>query len=278
MIKIAASHACHGGTLHYVEHDSSTLSCPMRFSIFLPPQAENGRCQTLIYLSGLTCTEENFTAKGGAYKKAAELGQIIVAPDTSPRGADVANDESYDLGQGAGFYINATQAPWAAHYRMYDYIHDELRALIIENFPVDADRIGLFGHSMGGHGALTIFLKNPHVYKSVSAFAPICAPTQCPWGQKAFTAYLGEDKTMWAVHDATALMRGLPDASALPPILIDQGLADKFLAEQLKPDVFADACKQQGVKLTLRFHENYDHSYFFIQSFMDDHLLHHAHC
>lgn len=274
-MEITASHRCHGGTLNYVNHEASSTNCPMRFSIYLPPQAESGKCATLIYLSGLTCTEENFTAKAGAYKKASQLGLIIVAPDTSPRGDNVHDEEGYDIGKGAGFYVNSTQQPWAAHYQMYRYIHEELRALLAEKFPVDAGRLGLCGHSMGGHGALTIYLKHADIYRSVSAFSPIVAPTQVPWGEKAFSAYLGPDREAWKAYDATELVKRGSGAGR-PEILIDQGLADNFLANQLKPELFEEACAQAGQAVKVRRHEGYDHSYFFIQSFMDDHLAHHS--
>lgn len=274
-MQIIATHRCHGGELSYASHKADSTHCEMRFSIFLPPQATISKCPAIFYLAGLTCTEENFTAKANAYQLAAELGLILIAPDTSPRGDEVADAEGYDIGKGAGFYINATQEPWAKHYQMERYITQELRELVIAHFPIDGARLGIFGHSMGGHGALTLYLKYPHLFKSVSAFAPICAPTQCPWGHKVFAAYLGENKAGWGAHDATALMQ----ASSLPEralILIDQGLADNFLQEQLHPHLFERACEQVGHPLNLRHHEGYDHGYFFIQTFVDDHLRHHA--
>lgn len=266
-MEIKASHQVFGGVLHYVEHAAATVNCTMRFSVFVPPKPSGAG---LIYLAGLTCTEDNFTTKAGAYKLAAELGLVLVAPDTSPRGEDVADAEGYDIGKGAGFYINAVRSPWAAHYQMESYIAEELRALVTREFATQ--RLGIFGHSMGGHGALTLAQKYPHYFASCSAFAPICAPTQCAWGEKVFGAYLGDDRTQWAKHDATALMvKPLPYA-----LLIDQGLADNFLASQLHPHLFEEACKKVGQALTLRRHEGYDHGYFFIQSFMEDHLRHHA--
>jgi S-formylglutathione hydrolase len=246
----------------------------MRFSIFLPPG--EGPFPVLIWLSGLTCTEDNFTTKAGAYAAAASAGLAIVAPDTSPRGEDVPNDEAYDLGQGAGFYVNAEQAPWAQSFQMESYVAKELVALLGEAFPIDLTRIGVCGHSMGGHGALTLALRHPQTFKSVSAFSPIVAPSQVPWGRKAFTAYLGPDEAAWTVHDATALMTAQAANGVFDDILIDQGTADGFLAEQLRPDLFVQACEAAGQKLTLRMQEGYDHSYFFIASFIADHVRWHA--
>lgn len=272
-----SSQKCHGGTVTIYKHAARETSCDMRFSLFAPPQATDAPVPVLFWLSGLTCTEENFTTKACAYKRASELGIAILAPDTSPRGDDVADEASYDLGKGAGFYLNATQKPWAKHYRMEDYIAVELPELMAREFPaLDKSRIGISGHSMGGHGALTLFLRHRDVFKSVSAFAPICAPTQVPWGQKAFTAYLGEDKTRWLAHDAAALIEGLLDTDSIPPILVDQGSADQFLNDQLKPEKLEAACEKAGIPLTLRMQKGYDHSYYFIQSFIDDHLDHHA--
>ena len=249
----------------------------MRFSVFTPPQALHGGAPAPIlwWLSGLTCTEDNFTVKAGAYRKAAELGLVIVAPDTSPRGEAVPDDEAYDFGQGAGFYVDATQAPWSTHFHMYSYITRELPELVFGNFAADPARQGIFGHSMGGHGALTIGLKNPDTYRSISAFAPISAPMDCPWGDKALTGYLGPDRTAWEAHDATRLLRGGGDRSGFPPILVDQGKADPFLDNQLMPHLLQEACRAAGQALTLRLQEGYDHSYFFIASFIDDHLAHH---
>ncbi len=270
------THICFGGTLSVYEHDSATLGCMMKFSLFLPPQAQEGNVPVLTYLSGLTCTHDNFTTKAGAYGFAAQHGIAIVAPDTSPRGDDVPDDEAYDFGKGAGFYINATQQPWAQHFQMERYIAEELNTLICEHFPIAQDKQGICGHSMGGHGALTLGLKYPDLYQSISAFAPIVAPSQVPWGEKAFTGYLGTDKSEWAKHDACALLQQAADRSAYPEILIDQGAGDTFLEEQLKPQLFAQACAETGQKLNLRMHAGYDHSYYFIQSFIADHIQHHA--
>lgn len=269
-----SQHHCHGGVLGYYRHAATETSCAMRFTVFQPPQAQQGTVPVLYFLSGLTCTEDNFTVKAGAYKKAAELGIAIVAPDTSPRGDDVPDDEAYDLGKGAGFYLDATHAPWATHFRMESYVTKELPALIAAQFPaIDATHAGISGHSMGGHGALTLFFRHRDLYKSVSAFSPICAPTQVPWGEKAFTAYLGNDRKAWEQHDACILAAS---ATNVPTILIDQGMADQFLESQLKPALFEGVCAASGIPLTLRRHDKYDHSYFFIQSFIDDHVTHHA--
>ena len=265
-----------GGTLGYYRHAATTTDCEMRFSVFVPGQASGDLLPVLWWLSGLTCTEDNFTVKAGAYRKAAELGMIIIAPDTSPRGDAVPDDEAYDLGQGAGFYLDATTEPWARHFNMYSYITAELPEIVFGAFPGNVDAQGICGHSMGGHGALTIGLKNTDQYRSISAFAPIVAPMQCPWGQKAFAAYLGDADTAGMQYDATALMAAAGDRSVAPEILIDQGLADAFLEEQLMPEKFAVACAAVGQRLNLRMQEGYDHSYFFIASFIDDHLQHHA--
>ncbi len=275
-METVATHACFGGRLLYCSHASNTTQCDMRFTIFLPPHAEAEKRPVVWHLSGLTCTEDNFTTKAGAYRVAAELGLIVIAPDTSPRGDDVADDEAYDLGQGAGFYLNATQAPWAQHYQMYDYITQELPELIFNEFSADADRQGIMGHSMGGHGALTIALKNPERFRSVSAYAPISNPVDCPWGQKAFAAYLGDDRAAWSQHDSCELMRGAGDRSGYPLILVDQGDADVFLDEQLKPDNFVAACESVGQKVELRMQPGYDHGFFFVSTFVEDHLRHHA--
>jgi S-formylglutathione hydrolase len=248
----------------------------MRFSLFQPPQAEQGPVPVLWWLSGLTCTEDNFTTKAGAYRDAAELGMMVIAPDTSPRGDDVADDPGYDLGQGAGFYVDATREPWQPNYQMASYISDELPSLVFKHFPGRADAQGIAGHSMGGHGALTIGLRHADRYRSISAFAPIVAPSQVPWGQKALTAYLGEDQQAWQKYDATDLMSEAGDRRDCPEILIDQGDADAFLAEQLQPERFAKACESVGQQLQLRHQPGYDHSYFFIASFIADHLHHHA--
>lgn len=262
-----------GGWHKQYSHHSKTLNCAMRFAIYLPPQASNGeKVPVLYWLSGLTCTDENFMQKSGAQRMAAELGIAIVAPDTSPRGDDVADDAGYDLGKGAGFYVNATQAPWNRHYRMYDYVVNELPQLIESMFPV-SDKRSIAGHSMGGHGALVIAMRNPQAYQSVSAFSPITNPVNCPWGKKAFTAYLGRDTTAWAEYDASLLMR---QATEFVPALVDQGEADDFLIEQLKPEVLEAAAKMSGYPLTLNMQEGFDHSYYFISSFIENHLRFHA--
>ncbi|MBT3703101.1 MAG: S-formylglutathione hydrolase [Alphaproteobacteria bacterium] len=261
------------GTHGVYRHPSQATGTDMEFSVFIPDQARSGPLPVLYYLSGLTCTWENFTAKAGAQRYATEHGVIIVAPDTSPRGDGVADDEAYDFGQGAGFYLNATQEPWSQHFHMYDYVVDELPELIAANFPIDATRAGIFGHSMGGHGALTIALKNPDKFKTVSAFSPIVAPSQVPWGHKALAGYLGPGKDTWADYDASSLIASRGWSG---DILIDQGLADNFLEEQLKPEIFEQACKEAGVSLTLRRQEGYDHSYYFISTFIGDHIEWHA--
>jgi len=264
--------ACSGGWQDVYEHTSRTLRCTMRFAVYLPPQAEKEKLPVLYWLSGLTCTEQNVITKAGAQRYAAEHGVILVAPDTSPRGDDVADAEGYDLGKGAGFYVNATQAPWAAHYRMYDYVVDELPALIEANFPV-TDARAISGHSMGGHGALTIALKNPGRYRSVSAFSPIVAPSQVPWGEKAFGAYLGDDREIWKQYDTVELVA---QATERLPLLVDQGDADEFLHTQLKPERLQAAAEAAGHPLTLRLQPGYDHSYYFIASFIGEHIAHHA--
>lgn len=276
-LEIISEQKCFGGRIGYYRHDAATTKCAMRFSLFTPPSALHGgaAAPVLWWLSGLTCTEDNFTVKAGAYRKAAELGLMIVAPDTSPRGKGVPDDEAYDFGQGAGFYVDATQAPWSTHFHMYSYITRELPELVFGNFNGDKARQGICGHSMGGHGALTIGLKKPDTYKSISAFAPISAPTDCPWGEKALGGYLGPDRNAWAPYDATLLLRAAGERSGFAPILVDQGKADAFLEGQLKPHLLEEACKAAGQELTLRLQEGYDHSYFFIASFIDDHLAHH---
>jgi len=267
-------HACFGGRQEVWKHASSTLGCEMRFGVYLPPAALAGqRCPVLYWLSGLTCSEQNFITKAGAQAHAAEHGLILVAPDTSPRGEGVANDAAYDLGQGAGFYLNATQSPWAPHFRMEDYVVQELPALVEAQFQA-SERRAIFGHSMGGHGALTLALRHPGRYASVSAFSPIVAPSQVPWGQKALAAYLGEDRAAWAAHDAVALVAG--DLAERLPLLVDQGEADEFLAGQLKPELLHQACAAAGHPLTLRRQPGYDHSYYFIASFIGEHIAHHA--
>jgi len=272
-IENLSSNKSFGGWHKQYSHVSATLNCNMRFAIFLPPQASTGaKVPVLYWLSGLTCSDENFMQKAGAQRLAAELGIAIVAPDTSPRGEGVANDDSYDLGQGAGFYVNATQAPWNRHFQMYDYVVNELPDLIESMFPV-SDKRAVAGHSMGGHGALTIALRNPERYQSVSAFSPISNPINCPWGQKAFTAYLGKDTSTWREYDASLLMR---ETKQQVPALVDQGEADNFLAEQLKPEALIAAASSSNYPLELRSHEGYDHSYYFISSFIEDHLRFHA--
>jgi len=275
MLEMVSEHACYGGVQRFYRHESREIGLPMRFSVFIPPQAAQGRVPALFYLAGLTCTEETFMVKAGAQRMAAELGLMLIAPDTSPRGAGVDGETNHwDFGLGAGFYLDATQPEWSRHYRMYSYIH-ELRELVSQELPADARHIGIFGHSMGGHGALTMALKRPDVFRSVSAFAPIAAPSLCPWGIKAFTGYLGEDKTAWAAYDASLLM--VQAHTPFPNgILIDQGLGDKFLQEQLYPEAFEAACQTAAQPLTLRRHARYDHGYYFISTFIEDHLRFHA--
>nr|WP_085998754.1 S-formylglutathione hydrolase [Rhodoferax ferrireducens] len=276
-LELLSEHACFGGVQRFYRHVSTVIGLPMRFSVYLPPQARSQTVPAVMYLAGLTCTEETFMAKAGAQRVAAELGLALIAPDTSPRGAGVPGEaESWDFGVGAGFYLDATQAPWSRHYRMETCLISELLPLLAPALPVDAQRLGISGHSMGGHGALTLALRHPGLFKSVSAFAPICAPTQCPWGHKAFAAYLGADTTQWAAHDASALMSECSTAPYPAGILIDQGLADKFLPTQLNPHLFEAACAKAGQPLTLRRHAGYDHGYYFISTFMADHLAHHA--
>ncbi|MDR2195210.1 MAG: S-formylglutathione hydrolase [Gallionellaceae bacterium] len=266
-------HTSHDGHQEVWQHTSATLNCEMKFAVYLPPAALQGKkCPVLYWLSGLTCTEQNFITKAGAQGYAAEHGIIVVAPDTSPRGDDVANDAAYDLGQGAGFYLNATQPPWAQHYCMHDYVVEELPALIEANFPA-SDARAISGHSMGGHGALTIALRNPGRYRSVSAFSPIVAPSQAPWGEKAFSAYLGNDREAWKQYDAVELVK---TATERLPLLVDQGGADEFLANQLKPELLRDACRAANHPLRLNIREGYDHSYYFIASFIGEHFAHHA--
>ena len=266
-------HASFGGRQEVWQHASRSTGTDMKLGVYLPPAALAGeKCPVLYWLSGLTCTEQNFITKAGAQQFAAQHGLIVVAPDTSPRGEGVANDAAYDLGQGAGFYLNATEEPWAAHFRMEDYVVDELPALIEQHFPASSAR-GIFGHSMGGHGALTLALRHPGKYRSVSAFSPIVAPSQVPWGQKALKAYLGDDLAAWQAHDAVALIASVTERL---PLLVDQGDADEFLAENLKPELLQAACDKAGHPLTLRMQPGYDHSYYFIASFMGDHVAHHA--
>lgn len=272
-IENLSSNKSFGGWHKQYSHYSETLNCSMRFAIYLPPQASGGKkVPALYWLSGLTCTDENFMQKAGAHRMAAELGIAIIAPDTSPRGDEVADDDAYDLGKGAGFYVNATQAPWSRHYRMYDYVLNELPALIEERFPV-SDVRSVSGHSMGGHGALVLALRNPERYQSVSAFSPVSNPVNCPWGKKAFSAYLGNDTSDWAQYDASLLMQ---ETSKFVPALVDQGEADNFLEEQLRPEALEAAARQSGYPLELNRHEGYDHSYYFIASFIEQHLSFHA--
>lgn len=271
-MRIVKSHRVAGGELCYCAHASAATGTEMRLSAFVP--AGGGPFPYLIWLSGLTCTEDNFTAKAGAYAAAAEFGVAIVAPDTSPRGEGVADDPAYDLGQGAGFYIDATQAPWKTHFKMETYVVRDLIAAVEAAFPV-AQRRSILGHSMGGHGALTLAMKHPHLFRSVSAFAPISSPSRCPWGGKAFSAYLGPDRENWRAHDAALLMEA-GKAAPFDDILIDQGTADPFLAEQLKPELLEAAARATGQKLTLRRQEGYDHSYFFMATFVSEHVAFHA--
>ena len=277
-LELISEHACFGGVQRFFKHMSAEVGLPMRFGVFVPPLALAGeKVPMLTYLAGLTCTEETFAIKAGAQRVAAELGLALLMPDTSPRNTGVdSEDHHWDFGVGAGFYLDATEAPWSGHWCMESYLLKELLPQAAAEFRLDAGRQGLFGHSMGGHGALTLALRHPGVFKSVSAFAPICAPTQCPWGHKAFTGYLGQDESTWAAHDASVLMASQSAAPYPGGILIDQGLADKFLAEQLHPEAFEAACQSAGQPLTLRRHEGHDHGYYFISTFMEDHLRHHA--
>ena len=279
MPDILNEHACFGGVQRFYRHDAQSIGLPMRFSVYLPPAAATGDkpLPVLFYLAGLTCTEETFMTKAGAQRAAAELGMILVAPDTSPRGAGVPGEtESWDFGVGAGFYLDATEEPWARHYRMHSYLL-ELRELVLATLPADGNRVGIFGHSMGGHGALVMALRHPDLFRSVSAFAPIAAPSQCPWGKKAFGGYLGADQASWQAYDASALMAQQQSAPFPGGILIDQGLGDKFLAEnQLLPEAFEAACAKAGQLLELRRHEGYDHGYYFISTFVEDHLRFHS--
>lgn len=273
-IEQVSANKCFGGQQLRLKHSSKVLKCDMNFSIYLPPQAESGPVPLLFWLSGLTCTDENFVIKAGAQKYAAQEAIAIAVPDTSPRGDDVpdAPDKAYDLGLGAGFYVNATQAPWSSHYRMYDYVVEELFELIKQNFPVDPSRAGIAGHSMGGHGALTIALRNPGKFLSVSAFSPIVSPINCPWGEKALGHYLGDNKEDWSKYDTVKLVREVPERL---PILIDQGEADDFLPTQLKTELLVQAGKDADYPMRIRFHAGYDHSYFFIASFIEDHIRFH---
>ncbi|PCI85212.1 MAG: S-formylglutathione hydrolase [Hyphomicrobiales bacterium] len=267
-----SNNKCFGGWLKRYKHRSDVLNCEMSFSIFLPPQVnDGGKVPVLYWLSGLTCTDENFMQKASAHRVAAELGMALVVCDTSPRGDDVADDDGYDMGKGAGFYLNATQEPWAQHFQMYDYVVSELPALIAENFPI-TDKCSIAGHSMGGHGALTLGLSNPDAYMSISAFSPIVNPSDCPWGKKAFSGYLGKNREMWKQYDATELMA---KAGARVPIMIEQGLDDEFLVEQLKPQNFLTAAKAVGYDVEYAEHEGYDHGFYFLSTFMEKHLRWH---
>lgn len=272
--KIAAN-KCFGGTQFRYQHASSVLGCDMNFAVYLPPRAETSTVPILYWLSGLTCTDENFTVKAGVQRYAAEHGLAIVAPDTSPRGEDVPDDPeaAYDFGLGAGFYVNATEAPWSKHYHMYDYIVKELPKLVNENFPVDSERVSVSGHSMGGHGALTIALKNPGKFKSASAFSPICSPMRCPWGEKALSNYIGSNRDDWKLYDTTELIRTSEEKL---PVLVDQGDADDFLQEQLKTELLREVCDEVNYPLDIRMQPGYDHSYYFIASFIGDHIAFHA--
>ncbi|WP_180113837.1 S-formylglutathione hydrolase [Acinetobacter sp. YH12063] len=273
-MELVQRNTCFAGEQRIYQLDSLSLKTATKFGIFLPEAALQGQaCPALFYLAGLTCTEETFAIKAHAQCLAAQLGLILISPDTSPRGEQVAQGDHWDIGQGAGFYINATEQPWAEHYQMERFITEELYSLVQAEFPVQKGAIGIFGHSMGGHGALTLALKHPDLFKSVSAFAPICAPSQCPWGEKAFSQYLGSDRQQWLQHDATALVQS--KGALFKAILIDQGIDDQFYS-QLNPALFQQACEQVGQPLELREHAGYDHGYYFIQSFMDDHLQFHA--
>ena len=281
-MQVIGEHGCFGGIQRFCRHDSETIGLPMQFSLYLPPQARERSVPLLVYLAGLTCTEETFPVKAGAQRVAAELGLALLAPDTSPRDAGVPGEaDDWDFGVGAGFWLDATQEPWRRHWRMESWLLDELLPLLGAEDPaglppLDLDRAGIFGHSMGGHGALTLALRHPGRFRSVSAFAPIAAPMRCPWGRKAFTGYLGDDQGVWLEHDASELMRSQQSAPYPDGILIDQGLADRFLDEQLYPEAFEDACSAVGQPLVLRRHEGYDHGYYFIATFVEDHLRHHA--
>lgn len=277
-IETLSETSCFGGRIGFYRHTSSSNNCDMRFSVFVPPQAVQGKVPVLTFLSGLTCTEENFMVKSGAQRVAAMLGIMLVSPDTSPRGEGVPDDpdDDYDFGLGAGFYLNATQEPWSANYQMYDYITKELPPVIFDNFPGDPERHGLTGHSMGGHGALTIGLRNPDMFRSLSAFAPICTTLHSPWGQKALGYYLGDDKSTWQDHDACEVARRAGSVTKYDRILVDQGADDPFLAEQLKPELLEAACKESGLPLELHIHKGYDHGYYFISTFIEEHLRFHA--
>jgi S-formylglutathione hydrolase len=275
--ELISEHRSFGGTVGFYRHESKAAKCPMKFSVFVPPLPKGRSAPALTWLSGLTCTEETFMVKAGAQRLAAEMGMILITPDTSPRGLGLeGEDKDWDFGTGAGFYLNATKEPFAENYRMHDYVLHDLQEALFANFPADPRRQGIFGHSMGGHGALNFGLKYPGVFKSCSAFAPIAAPMDSPWGQKAFTGYLGDDKAAWQEYDASRLIANIKDAKKRAPILVDQGLADPFLEEQLKPERLEEGANASGFPLTVRRHEGYDHGYYFISSFIADHLKHHA--
>ena len=277
-LKVLSSAKCFGGLQKVLEHESEVLKCTMKFSVFLPSKCNSAKVPVLYWLSGLTCTEQNFTTKAGAQRYAEECGVVLVAPDTSPRGCNIeGEDDSWDFGSGAGFYVNATETKWKENYNMYNYVTRELPSLVNSNFPVLMDKVGIFGHSMGGHGALICSLKNPGQYKTVSAFAPICNPINCPWGQKAFSGYLGPDKDTWGSWDACELVKTYKGPRFSSYVLIDQGKEDSFLTQkQLLPENFVEACRESGMEVVLRMQEGYDHSYYFISSFIGDHIKHHA--
>lgn len=275
MLELISEHACFGGVQRFYTHPSREIGLPMRFSVFLPAEAATAKVPALIYLAGLTCTEETFMIKAGAQRVAAAHGLLLITPDTSPRGANIVGEtDEWDFGVAAGFYVDATESPWSKHYRMYSYIQ-ELRQLVIRELPVSESQVGIFGHSMGGHGALVLALRNPNLFKSVSAIAPIAAPTRCPWGKKAFSGYLGTNQSTWQQYDASALMASMRTPFS-QGILIDQGLSDKFLAEQLFPEVFEEACRQAEQPLMIRRHDGYDHGYYFISTVVEDHIRFHS--
>lgn len=273
-LETRSQHLCFGGTQEYYLHQSEIIGLPMRFSVYQPPQAKDHAVPALFFLAGLTCTEETFMIKAGAQRYAAEYGLMLVTMDTSPRQTGISGEtDTWDFGAGAGFYLDAMQAPWSQYYRMESYITQELHQIILDQFPANPSQIGIFGHSMGGHGALTLALRHPDKYRSVSALAPICAPIHCPWGQKAFRNYLGEDQQNWRQYDATALIE---DGRRVPNLLIDQGMADQFLDLQLSPEILEKTCREANQKLTLRFHSGYDHSYYFISTFVGEHVKYHS--
>ena len=274
-LEVVSQTKCFAGTVGFYKHRSTTTNCEMSFSVFEPEG--KGPFPVLTWLSGLTCTEENFQIKSGIHRLAAEHGFMVISPDTSPRGCAIeGEDDSWDFGTGAGFYLDATQSPWDKNYRMYSYVIDDFQQAIFANFQGDRERQGIFGHSMGGHGAITIALKNPELFKSISAFSPICAPSDCPWGQKALGNYLGSNHGQWAAYDSSKLIAALDDARNRPEILVDQGLADNFLENELHPHLLEQAAAKSGYPLTVRRQEGYDHSYYFIATFLQDHIEHHA--